>query len=76
MIYDGLTPYGRFGLGLGVALYAVLPLAWLVLGAIVIIAFYRFSRSLRGLPAICHGDRAGASRVSNDEFGSSGVARS
>ena len=58
VIYDGLTPYGRFGLGLGLALYAVLPLAWLVLGAIAILALYRVSRRgltvLRGLPAICH----------------------
>ena len=55
-IYDGLTPYGRFGLGLGLALYAVLPLVWLVLGAIAILALYRVSRLLtvlRGLPAIC-----------------------
>ena len=56
MIYDGLTPYGRFGLSLGLALYAVLPLVWLVLGAIAILALYRVSRLLtvlRGLPAIC-----------------------
>ena len=53
VIYDGLTPYGRFGLGLGLALYTVLPLAWLVLGAIATLAFYRVCRLLRGFPAIC-----------------------
>ena len=53
VIYDALMPYARFGLGLGLALYNVLPLAWLVLGVIAIPAFYRVSRLLRGFPATC-----------------------
>lgn len=53
VLYDGLAPYGRLGLGLGVALYAVLPLAWVVLGAIAIVSFSVVSRTLTGLPAAC-----------------------
>jgi hypothetical protein len=53
VIYDALMPYARFGLGLGLTLYNVLPLAWLVLGVIAIPAFYRVSRLLRGFPATC-----------------------
>ena len=49
-LFEGLAPYARLGLGLGISLYAVLPLAFIAIPTIATIVVSTVGR-IAGRPA-------------------------